>query len=115
MRHGLTTGQTKEIYRLLHGIINYNQVSTCVRCGKYCRLNAHHIYRKGMYPRMKFMIENVIGLCRGCRSYLHANPLEEKAFVKGILTDEIQAFLLQTSKEAGKIRFDYNELKEQLI
>ncbi len=78
---------------------------SCLNCGNTKQTEAHHIFRKVIYPAGRFELGNGISLCRKCHWYLHATfngrpapdePLnarggddqDEMAFLYGLLADD---------------------------
>lgn len=54
----------------------------CVRCGKRDNLQAAHLLPKGLYPRMRFELDNILTLDVGCHLFFaHKDPLGFAAFV----------------------------------
>lgn len=77
----------------------------CLNCGSGEQVQAHHIFRKTIYPDGRFELGNGIALCRQCHWLLHAEfngkpavdePLnaqggdgqDEMAFLYGLLADK---------------------------
>lgn len=76
----------------------------CLVCGESKAVEAHHVFRKTIYPAGKFELGNGVSLCRSCHWKLHAQfngkpkagePLnaqggddqDEMAFLYGLLAD----------------------------
>lgn len=86
-------------------LIRTRDAFRCVHCKASDGIQAHHIFRKVIYPAGRFQPGNGITLCRDCHSYLHAtyngkpkqdDPLnmkggddqDEVAFLYGLLVDD---------------------------
>lgn len=49
----------------------------CVRCGGTYALCAAHVYPKGKYPRMRFLVINLLSMDYACHiEWWHKNPIE---------------------------------------
>jgi hypothetical protein len=49
----------------------------CVRCQRTDTLAPSHVYPKGKYPRLRFMVINILTMCYGCHiHWWHKNPIE---------------------------------------
>ena len=58
----------------------------CVRCGRTDTLAPSHIYPQGRYPRMKWLLVNMLTLCYACHiHWWHKNPIAAAQWVKTIL------------------------------
>ncbi|MWV13733.1 HNH endonuclease [Pseudomonas sp. R-28-1W-6] len=77
----------------------------CLSCGSGEQVQAHHVFRKTIYPAGRFELGNGVALCRKCHWLLHAEfngkpmadePLnarggdnqDEMAFLYGLLADK---------------------------
>ena len=77
----------------------------CLVCGECEAVEAHHVFRKTVYPAGKFELGNGVSLCRSCHWKLHTQfngkpkvgePLNERggddqdemAFLYGLLADD---------------------------
>lgn len=54
----------------------------CLRCGKTNKLQAAHIFPKGTFQRMRFMVSNILTMCMSCHIFFaHKDPFGFVAWV----------------------------------
>ena len=84
----------------------------CLRCGKREVLHLSHIYPKGKYRKMEFLLENVKLLCVGCHLFFwHKNPIEAQEWLETIITKERLTKLKIQANFVDKSPIDYKLLK----
>lgn len=84
----------------------------CVRCGRTDTLAPAHIYPQGRYPRMKWMLPNIITLCYACHiHWWHKNPLEAAEWIKTVLPEDRLQQLKDLSKNNNLPKPDLVQVK----
>ena len=106
------TGYEKAVLeKLLHNACIARDGGRCVRCGRTEKLCASHIYRKGTYQRMRYLLENTLTLCFYCHMrWWHKNPLEASAWAQTVVAPETMARLKLASQTINKKPIDYKLL-----
>lgn len=96
----------------------------CQRCEKEDgKLDTSHIFPKGHYPSMQFLMENVKILCYRCHRWWHENPVLATDWVKKYLGSEKYEMLLSASQRITTINqvfliqteIKLKELKSELL
>lgn len=88
----------------------------CARCGKEdSKIDTSHIFPKGTYKTMQFLVENVKPLCYYCHQHFwHANPIKATAWVKEYLGKEKYAELQKktlTTNTFNRTFLDQEEIR----
>ena len=84
----------------------------CCRCQKDQGLQAAHILPKGLYPRMRFVVENILTLCIRCHLFFaHKDPLAFAAWLHETYPG-LEERLREQARTAPKV--DLKELAAQL-
>lgn len=93
--------------RLWSRYIRMRDGGSCLNCGSDRQVEAHHIFRKTIYPAGRFELGNGVALCRKCHWFLHekfngkpaeGEPLnarggddqDEMTFLFGLLVDDAE-------------------------
>lgn len=85
----------------------------CQRCGREeGKLDTSHIFPKGHYPSMQFLMENVKLLCYQCHRWWHENPILATDWVKKYLSLEVYQNLLSASQRSETVNQDFLERAE---
>jgi 5-methylcytosine-specific restriction endonuclease McrA len=86
----------------------------CVRCGRTTGLSPAHIYPTGRYPRMAWMLENIIVLCWfGCHDgWWHKNPLEAAEWYKKTYPENYKKLKALSQQDLPPL--DHVKIKEYL-
>ena len=84
----------------------------CIRCGKTERLAPSHIYPKGSYRKMKYILDNVKTLCYYCHmEFWHKNPIEAYEWLQTAISKERLDHLRLCALVVDKTPFDFNAIK----
>lgn len=104
--HAITMRRSERwCFTLWSRFIRMRDRGVCLNCGSGQQVEAHHIFRKTIYPAGRFELGNGVALCRKCHWYLHekfnGKPVEgeslnarggddqdEIAFLYGLLVDD---------------------------
>jgi len=88
-----------------------------VRCGRTDTLAPSHIYPKGKYPSMRYVLDNVKTLCYGCHIHFwHKSPIEAWEWIKTALpAARLKRLkkLSQTNTGLKKV-YVYEQIKSEL-
>jgi len=78
--------QKKKLYALLHEAVRIRDGAKCLKCGRTDKLQLSHIYPKGRYRLMEYLLDNVKLLCLSCHLFWwHKNPIEAHEWLKETL------------------------------
>lgn len=89
-----TPTQKKKLYALLHEIVRLRDGAKCLKCGRTDKLQLSHIYPKGRYKLMEYLLGNVKLLCLSCHLFWwHKNPIEAHEWLSGVVSKERLAYL----------------------
>ena len=84
----------------------------CIRCGKTERLAPSHIYPKGRYRKMRWILDNVLTMCFGCHIHFwHKNPIEAHEWLQTAIPKERLDKLRLCALIVDKTPFDFNATK----
>lgn len=102
----------RRLRRLLSEVVHLRD-QKCQRCGREeGKLDTSHIFPKGHYPSMQFLMENVKLLCYQCHRWWHENPILATDWVKKYLGAERYQMLLEASQRSTTINQVFLEQTE---
>lgn len=87
----------------------------CVRCGTTVGLSPSHVYPTGRYPRMAWMMTNILTLCwMKCHlNWWHKNPIEAHDWFKETFPDRYIE-LKEISKDTNLPKVEAEKVKVYL-
>lgn len=102
----------KIVKGLLHDLCLLRDGGKCLRCGNTEGLCASHIYPKGKYKKMEFVLENVLTFCYVCHiPWFHKNPIEAKNWLDENIDPDRMAKLKLMTQTINKKPIDFKMLK----
>ena len=102
----------KEVKGLVHDVCLLRDGGKCLRCGSTEGLCASHIYPKGKYKKMEFVLENVKTLCFACHiPWWHKNPIEAKEWLEENIDPERLGRLKLMTQYINKKPIDFKMIK----
>ena len=108
----LTKHEKSVMEKLLHEACVLRDEGKCRKCGKSNTLCASHIYPKGKYKRMRYLLDNVISLCYYCHiHWWHKNPIEAKEWADENIDTVIMCKLKLATQTIDKKPIDYKMLR----
>lgn len=109
---GLSKTQKEDLEKLLHQACVLRDGNKCLKCHKTKTLQASHIYPKGRYQKMRYVLDNVKTLCYACHMHFwHKNPIEANEWLRTVVSAERLEKLKLMSQYVDKTPFDYNLTK----
>lgn len=109
----MTKHERKELNKLIHQILELRD-KCCLRCKTREKLQASHIYPKGVYRKLEFDVDNIKFLCWRDHWWWHKNPLEAAEWIKTIMPKERLDRLRLRSQTSGDGMRNYKMLKMYL-
>lgn len=110
----MTKSQRSKLEQLLHEACVLRDGEKCLRCPRRTNLQASHIYPKGTYQRMRYLLINVKTLCWSCHfNFWHKHPVNASAWLKTV----IPAPRLRKLKELSNKTLpplNYDKIKKEL-
>lgn len=103
----ITKSQKATLNKLLREIL-LKRDKVCLRCGAAERLQAAHIYPKGLNRKMEYDDKNLLLLCWRCHMhFFHKHPIAAHEWLESILTRQRLDYLKLRANTVDKSVFDY--------
>jgi len=116
----MTKTERNKLKKLLHQLVVARD-KKCIRCGRNKRLNASHIYPKGVYKDLEFEPWNLKALCFHCHIFWwHKDVLEASRWFKQVYPDRYKKVqrLYNKSNKVGKVKvkkvYDFDKIRSKL-
>lgn len=110
----MTKYQKAKLEKLLHEACVLRDGGKCVRCGRTTTLQASHIYPKGTYQRMRYLLINLKTLCYRCHLFFwHKHPVAAAEWLKTALPAKRLKKLKELSQQTLP-PLNYEEIKKTL-
>lgn len=106
----------RRLRKLLSEVVRLRD-KKCVRCGRSeGKLDCSHIFPKGRYPSMQFLLDNVKVLCFNChRNFWHLNPVLANDWVRKYLGSEKYNALKEVAQMTRLITRQFLDDSEKIL